>query len=61
MIELPDLSQDFLWESNFYHSCDPARLGKILETRAVDDYLRTQKARIERLSFCNTPCYVVKK
>ena len=30
MIELPDLSQDFLWENNFYHSCDPARVGKII-------------------------------
>lgn len=30
MIELPDFSQDFLWENNFYLSCDITRISKIL-------------------------------
>jgi len=30
MIELPDFKQDFLWENNFYLSCDITRISKIL-------------------------------
>ncbi len=30
MIELPDFSQDFAWENNFYLSCDITRISKIL-------------------------------
>lgn len=30
MIELPDFSKDFLWENNFYLSCDITRISKIL-------------------------------
>lgn len=30
MIELPDFSRDFLWENNFYLSCDITRISKIL-------------------------------
>ena len=30
MIELPDFSQDFLWENNFYLSCNTTRIGKAL-------------------------------
>jgi len=30
MIELPDFSKDFLWENNFYLSCDLTRISKIL-------------------------------
>lgn len=30
MIELPDLSQGFAWENNFYLSCSPARIGKMV-------------------------------
>jgi hypothetical protein len=30
MIDLPDLSQGFVWENNFYLSCSPARIGKMM-------------------------------
>jgi len=30
IIELPDFSQDFRWENNFYLSCDITRISKIL-------------------------------
>ena len=30
MIDLPDLNQEFTWENNFYLSCQPARVGKLL-------------------------------
>jgi hypothetical protein len=30
MIDLPDLSQEFTWENNFYLSCQPARVGKFM-------------------------------
>ncbi|MGK2963102.1 MAG: TylF/MycF/NovP-related O-methyltransferase [Gemmatimonadaceae bacterium] len=30
MIELPDFSKDFLWENNFYLSCDITRISKIV-------------------------------
>lgn len=30
MIELPEFSKDFLWENNFYLSCDITRISKIL-------------------------------
>jgi len=30
MIELPDFTREFTWENNFYLSCQPARLGKVL-------------------------------
>ena len=30
MIELPDFSQTFTYENNFYLSCSPERIGKLL-------------------------------
>ncbi|WP_287256989.1 hypothetical protein [Moorena sp. SIO4E2] len=30
MIELPDFNRAFEYENNFYLSCDPTRIGKIL-------------------------------
>lgn len=31
------------------------------ETKAVEDYFKDKKVKIEKLPFCMTPCYVVKK
>lgn len=31
------------------------------ETKAVDEYFKNKKAKIRKLPFCTTPCYIVKK
>lgn len=31
------------------------------ETKAVDDYFKNKNIKIERFSFCKTPCYIIKK